>query len=574
MVDPHKEARDALRQALCAAVFVRPLDPGLTEEELKEAAVAAGAGRGAVDDVFLKFWYEQPKDSEDRAVACMVDWDTFLSAGVNPTPRDLVPIKALTKLKDALHDLDREHGKLTPKSLETVVKACKPVPREEVELAVGLMLTFKRMANKGSGLVALLPIQDYTKPPRFSEPHPWQKPIESLIPVIRDIMARRQEEPLDLPVSLSSEERGVLNHVLDWQLARGEMAPWKEALYQCQDDGVDPVGVRQSLEVKKCWDVAGHPQEKIRIWPMGLLASHRGPRASELAVAILAFINRRVHAERTAFEAYTWAELLAAGVACEEDYDLVRLVVEVFQLGSGDPSKWRKPFHEEELLAIDDLLELVAWAESNTPGAIKMRPASPPAIGDMEEPAFMTTADPKKVFIIHGQNQNAADEMAKFVFSLGLEPLKFGEIRSRMGGGNTNIADVVVQGMSETAHVIALFTPDEFSELRPELARGKKGEELHRWQGRPNVIFEAGIAYGRDPERVIFVKLGDVSLFTDANHVHYYKPTNDPKGHRKDLKRWLAHRCPVNDSDQWMEVGDFESCVLPEVSTRSPFLDD
>ena len=515
-----------------------------------------------------------PKDSEDRAVARMVDWNTLLSAGAHPIPGDLVPIKALTKLKSALHKLDREHGKTPPKSLEMIVKECQPISRKEVELAVGLMLTFKGLRRAGSGVTGLQPIQDYTRPPKFSEPHAWQGPIERLIPVVEDIIDRRQEQPLDLPITFSSDERGILDHVLDWQLARGEMAPWKEALYQCQDDGVDPDGVRQSLEAKKCWDVAGHPQEKIRIWPMGLLASHRGARASELALGTLAFIKGRIRAERTAFEEYTWAELLAAGLASEEDKDLVRLVVEIFQLGSGDPSKWRKPFHEEELLAIDDLLELVAWAESNTPGAIKMRPASPPAIGDMEEPAFMTTADPKKVFIIHGQNQNAADEMAKFVFSLGLEPLKFGEIRSRMGGGNTNIADVVVQGMSEAAHVIALFTPDEFSELRPKLARGKKGEELHRWQGRPNVIFEAGIAYGRDPERVIFVKLGDVSLFTDANHVHYYKPTNDPKGHRKDLKRWLAHRCPVNDSDQWMEVGDFESCVFPEVSTRSPFLAD
>lgn len=184
-------------------------------------------------------------------------------------------------------------------------------------------------------------------------------------------------------------------------------------------------------------------------------------------------------------------------------------------------------------------------------------------------------ANPRRVFIIHGRNLNAAVELARFVRALGLEPLDFDELRAEMGGTPT-VADIVTEGMKRCQGVIALFTGDEWAALRPE-HRGPndKGEAIQRWQARPNVIFEAGMAFARDRKRVVFVQFGDVDLFTDVAGVHVLRPTNAESGARHTLRNTLrAMGCPVNESAAWMTEGDFESCVVPGgAQPQDPFRD-
>jgi hypothetical protein len=186
-----------------------------------------------------------------------------------------------------------------------------------------------------------------------------------------------------------------------------------------------------------------------------------------------------------------------------------------------------------------------------------------------------TKADPRKVFVIHGRNLAAREQMGVFLRSLGLVPINFGDLRAQMGGTPT-IADIVEQGMSEAQGVIALMTADEFSALRPAFRRKTDdADDTSRWQARPNVIFEAGMAFGRDRNRVVFVLLGDVRLFTDLAGVHVLRPTNDPKGDRSVLRGTLGQgmRCAIEPhSSDWMTSGDFEGCIMvASESARDPF---
>lgn len=186
----------------------------------------------------------------------------------------------------------------------------------------------------------------------------------------------------------------------------------------------------------------------------------------------------------------------------------------------------------------------------------------------------MATPDKSKVFIIHGRNLKAAQEMGNFIRSLGLSPINFKDLRASMGGTPT-VAEIVERGMAEAQGVIALFTADEFAGLRPDLRqKHDSGDDTARWQSRPNVIFEAGMAFGRDRNRVVFVLLGNPKLFTDVAGVHVLRPTNDPRGDRATLMNTLANgmKCAVTPhSTDWMSAGDLETCVLPEVSARDPF---
>jgi predicted nucleotide-binding protein len=133
--------------------------------------------------------------------------------------------------------------------------------------------------------------------------------------------------------------------------------------------------------------------------------------------------------------------------------------------------------------------------------------------------------------------------------------------------------------MDQAQGVLALFTPDEYAVLRPEHRKEKEGgESVERWQARPNVQFEAGMAYGRDPDRVAFVLFGNAKLFSDAAGMHVFWPTNDhgPDSHRALLRGLLAGgmKCAVNlRSDDWMTAGNFDGVTsgLAEVSPLEPF---
>ncbi|HXK16378.1 MAG TPA: TIR domain-containing protein [Polyangiaceae bacterium] len=219
------------------------------------------------------------------------------------------------------------------------------------------------------------------------------------------------------------------------------------------------------------------------------------------------------------------------------------------------------------------IVKLTRKEERNATSAEADGDDAQPAQANLEGPSLH--ADDRKVFVIHGRNTNAAKEMATFLMALGLEPIVFGELSATMGGTPT-IADIVTRGMELAQGVIALFTGDEWAELHPGLRNDRdKATESARWQARPNVIFEAGMAFGKARGRVIFVLLGNVDLFTDVAGIHFLRPSNDPRGDRDILRRkLLGMGCKVNDSSAWMSAGDFQGCVVSETGTLSPFRND
>src|SRR5688572_2110924 len=118
------------------------------------------------------------------------------------------------------------------------------------------------------------------------------------------------------------------------------------------------------------------------------------------------------------------------------------------------------------------------------------------------------------VFLIYGQDRKARDELTKFVRAVGLQQLSFEEVANRLGT-TPFVAEVVLAGLQQAQAIIALFTPDELTtlyEANGEISSHPQGSS--RWQARPNVIFEAGVAYGIAREKTIIVTIGsDVELF-------------------------------------------------------------
>jgi hypothetical protein len=92
------------------------------------------------------------------------------------------------------------------------------------------------------------------------------------------------------------------------------------------------------------------------------------------------------------------------------------------------------------------------------------------------------------VFIVHGRDKETLRKVIEYLEDNGLEPLTFAEAKSLVDTSVPTILQVVDKGMSEAQAVLVLLTPDDEVRLK------EGGEEL-TGQARPNVIFEAGLAF-------------------------------------------------------------------------------
>lgn len=186
--------------------------------------------------------------------------------------------------------------------------------------------------------------------------------------------------------------------------------------------------------------------------------------------------------------------------------------------------------------------------------------------------------DPSKVFIIQGRNKAASDELRKFLLALGLEEWTFDDV-ARDLGNEASIYDIVARGMSGTKVVIAFFTPDELARLQPREQFRREHDERRdvvRWQPRPNVLYEAGLARGLAPkDALLLVSFGRVDLPSDLDGIHILRLRNDLRI-RKDLReRLITAGCAVKAGDEWMQSetgGNFDPTLVevPDIRELLP----
>jgi predicted nucleotide-binding protein len=186
--------------------------------------------------------------------------------------------------------------------------------------------------------------------------------------------------------------------------------------------------------------------------------------------------------------------------------------------------------------------------------------------------------DSKRIFIIHGRNHKAVSELKKFLNALGLRDWTFEQVSFELGP-NPVISDIVRRGVSGAQAVIALFTPDEYVSLEPALRfSSDEDKEIRRWQPRPNVIYEAGLAMGMNKEGTLFVTVGKVDLPSDLDGIHRIRLTNSNESRHLLRRRLEAAGCEIDtgpgSSIEWLSPavgGDFDLAVVPHAAHRDPF---
>ena len=156
------------------------------------------------------------------------------------------------------------------------------------------------------------------------------------------------------------------------------------------------------------------------------------------------------------------------------------------------------------------------WPSSGTiqfqgqnPEAFKAALSSALAGADAETP--MKTATTAKIFIVHGHDRDARDQLELVLMRLGLQPF----ILQNSDGKSKTIIEALEQNIyREAAFGIVLLTPDDYGYSKAA------GEVEKQPRARQNVILEMGMvmaALGR--ERMVLLKKGALEMPSDADGI-------------------------------------------------------
>jgi len=171
----------------------------------------------------------------------------------------------------------------------------------------------------------------------------------------------------------------------------------------------------------------------------------------------------------------------------------------------------------------------------------------------------------KKVFVVHGRNEDARIAMFTFLRSLSLEPIEWAEAISLTKKGTPHIGEILDHAFNNARAVIVLFTGDDIAKLCSSLLKSDdlSYEKEFTPQSRPNVLFEAGMAFGREPDRTILVALGNIRPFSDIAGKNMVKISNKPEDKHKLVSRLKTAGCDfdIEKKSDWLKTGDFDGAI-------------
>lgn len=155
--------------------------------------------------------------------------------------------------------------------------------------------------------------------------------------------------------------------------------------------------------------------------------------------------------------------------------------------------------------------------------------------------------------------------MFDFLRSINLSPMEWSHAVELTGEGSPYIGQVLDAALDNAAAIVVLMTPDEIAYLQPQFGHGDDDPETSpAAQARPNVLFEAGMALGRDPRRTVLVEIGDVRPFSDVAGRHAIRLTNDPARRQELANRLKSAGCAVDlRGTDWHTTGDFTPPLRP-----------
>lgn len=181
-----------------------------------------------------------------------------------------------------------------------------------------------------------------------------------------------------------------------------------------------------------------------------------------------------------------------------------------------------------------------------------------PNIGNNQEDRPMPNQ--RQVFVVHGRDERLRRDFFAFLRALELQPIEWSELLRLTGKASPYIGEVLDRAFENAQAVVVLLTPDDEVRLVEELwlPNEENTEKEVHFQARPNVLFEAGMAFGRNPDRTLLVQAGRIKAFSDVAGRHVIRLTNSAESRQDVAERLRTAGCAVSTSGRdWLQQGDF-----------------
>jgi predicted nucleotide-binding protein len=215
--------------------------------------------------------------------------------------------------------------------------------------------------------------------------------------------------------------------------------------------------------------------------------------------------------------------------------------------------------NEDQLATLREAMKSSAPPSVIVPRSAEAAPRRQSRVGQRKN-AAPTKRRGNSVFVVHGRDEPARDALFAFLRALGLQPLEWTQAIKNTGLASPDIGAILERAFTDAVAVVVLLTPDDEARLRHEHLKSNDPsyEKNLTGQARPNVLFEAGMAFGRNPNSTVLVQLGELRPFSDLAGKHISRLGNDAKS-RTELANKLANAgCNVDTSgSDWLDTIKF-----------------
>lgn len=164
------------------------------------------------------------------------------------------------------------------------------------------------------------------------------------------------------------------------------------------------------------------------------------------------------------------------------------------------------------------------------------------------------------VFVVHGRDSGVQQAMFDFLYAIGLNPIEWTKAIAMTKKGSPHVSAILDASLAKAQAVVVLLTPDDEAQLKEQywLAHEPAWEKTLRGQARPNVLFEAGLAFGHNPDGTILVEIGDMRPFSDVGGMHTVRLSNSTQSRQQLVTKLRNVGCkPDITGTRWHDVGDF-----------------
>jgi hypothetical protein len=185
--------------------------------------------------------------------------------------------------------------------------------------------------------------------------------------------------------------------------------------------------------------------------------------------------------------------------------------------------------------------------------------SSKPTARGVSKPA-VKPAKNNTLFVVHGRDTKLNEDMFGLLRALGLNPIEWSKAVAKTRGINPDVDEIIGGQMKSVQGIVVMISPDEQAKLKPAFCDpAVPTERILQDQARPNVLFEAGWAFGAYPGKTLLVRVGNTRPISDLGGKHIMKLSNSAASRKEFAQRLRKMKFKVDtDGTSWLTEFNFD----------------